>query len=111
MCYYIKVKWLWPHSLAVRTPASHAGDRSSILRGATKKSTPLGWFFYAPGNRLCRAIDGLKTIARVELCVMDVEGNGTIWTSFGAKLVKLTPKDGKIIAIEKGRIDNNQPAN
>lgn len=30
--------------------------------------------------------------------VMDVEGNGTIWTSFGAKLVKLTPKDGKIIA-------------
>ena len=25
------------HSLAVRTPASHAGDRSSILRGGTKR--------------------------------------------------------------------------
>ena len=34
-CYNTLV--LWHHSLAVRTHASHAWDRSSILRGATKK--------------------------------------------------------------------------
>ena len=36
MCDIIQiVTQIWHHSLAARTPASHAGDRSSILRGAT----------------------------------------------------------------------------
>ena len=50
MCDIIQIViQIWHHSLAARTPASHAGDRSSILRGATKqKTTNYGCFFCLP---------------------------------------------------------------
>lgn len=37
---------IWHHSLAVRTHASHAWDRSSILRGATRTQIRLVRVFF-----------------------------------------------------------------
>ena len=65
--------FIWHHSLAARTHASHAWDRSSILRGATNKKEMVKTisFLFAPNepnlsSTIVRASSKAKPTSRTE---------------------------------------------